>query len=357
MAMNDEFQKVDIIWISPWFGSLTSRYLEIFSKSNRRNFLITTDEHLDPKRPTFQNTWMYPSKNSRLRKYVNLAKIQIKVQNSDPKVVIADLPKRIPLLLTLLSLSLRFRLILSIHDPTPHDNADEVSRLISGLTRIVLKCSSGVLVFSELSKKIFAAQYPESNIYTIPLLPETKPGKPIYDHKKRKNFAMIGRWSNYKGFEEGLEFWREFTRLNPSNNDEMELWVSGLLEPIKPQDRLTLKSDKSFTWDQIRKALPEYKAVLLPYQSASQSGVQILAWSSGVACIVSDVAGLTQNQPPEISGTPLKNKKAWVDQLEKFSDSKYATRIGISGLESLSNIDVKFEIVSVLSRIVEGKNE
>jgi glycosyltransferase involved in cell wall biosynthesis len=130
----------------------------------------------------------------------------------------------------------------------------------------------------------------------------------------RQHFAMVGRWSTYKGFDIGIQAYEAFTKRYGFNN-ELHLWLSGAPDMQALPEGVICKSTSAFSWESLLKELPNYHAVLLPYRNGSQSGVQILAWSCGVPAIVSDIQGLIQLQPKCLPAISITHIDGWVDAM------------------------------------------
>ena len=195
------------------------------------------------------------------------------------------------------------------------------------LQNLLIKRSRGILTFSLLSSNLAKLHYPKSNVFVVPLLPESRTFKNFIFCNNRSNFAMIGSFAGYKGFEIGLNLWGEYIKLNKTT-EVLDLWLSGVENFKTEVPNVRIRSLKSYRADELETELPHYRAVFLPYKSSSQSGVQILAQAAGVACIVSDIQGLAQNQPSSPPVLNILDVSKWCHTIGVLSEGTHASQIG-----------------------------
>jgi hypothetical protein len=261
-----------------------------------------------------------------------MARLHRAISAYKPDVLLFDIPERIPQLVLGLLLSLRTRLVTVIHDAVPHDAAHSTSALVGFLQRLVIKKSVALVTFSDNSLKEIMVQYPQHQVFQVPLVPSLPANSMEVVLENRKNFAMIGRWSEYKGFDIGLKIWADYCRM--SNTDsQMDMWCSGLEEPIATEPNVRWRAFSSYTWEDFSAALPHYRGILMPYRSASQSGVQILAWDAGVPCIIPNLPGLEELQPACFPSIPLDHEDAWLDSIRTLDSSNVSIELGLLGKE------------------------
>jgi len=332
--MAGTLSKVDLIWYSPWFGDLTSNYLDELSQAGISCLLITSDAHLDNSEIKFSPNHkikLHGTLFEKLKAYVQLRRY---FSTLKPEVFLFDMQSRFIPLLFLLTVSRRVKCAVAIHEIRPVDKKHRPNRLVTLLQRILVYKSGRILTFSPLSEELARCAYPEADVFTTPLLPPSRQFRDFVCTEKRQNFAMIGHYSEYKGLEFALSVWQKYVKLEESE-EVLELWLSDAEELQIEIPNVRIRSLKSYIARQMEADLPTYKAILLPYKIASQSGVQILAQSAGVACVVSDVLGLVQNQPPFLPRLAMDDEDAWVKAISKISKSETKGELGTLSRDTL----------------------
>ena len=319
-----------VVWYGPWFGTLDSRYCEILERGGWEMKLVTTGRHLDSGFQTFRNTSIIPASSTKYQKLRALRETVKQIADHNPDLVLLDMPTTLGDILVGLIVSLRRRTILLIHDAIPHDLAHEARPLIQILQRLLTASSRALLTFSETSMSQLLKLHPKKQVFSTFLLPSAAISELAHTAAHKKDFAMVGRWSSYKGFDIGLKFWEKFQKINMCE-DNLDLWCSGLTAKIPVPQGVTWMSFQQFDWNDLLSALPQYKAVLLPYRSASQSDVQMLAWASGTVCIVSATGGLVEYQPSALEPIDIDDDASWHSALLRLSEPQEAELLGADG--------------------------
>ena len=165
----------------------------------------------------------------------------------------------------------------------------------------------------------------------VALLPEVSLGNLKIGPRARKNFVMVGRWSDYKGFDIGLDIFQKYRELTKTKSN-LELWCSGAEDIRVELPGVVWRSAARFDWADLLKALPNYRAVLLPYRSATQSGVQVLAWHLAVPCLISDLPGLVENQPPFLESLNISDYPSWFKMLNQMESDSFVNEVGLMGM-------------------------
>ena len=109
----------------------------------------------------------------------------------------------------------------------------------------------------------------------------------------RRGFAMVGRWSHYKGFDIGLDAWRNLPDAIRKEHP-LEVWQRIGSDHPPFEDESLVWHSGGFAWEEVAEMLSRVAYVLLPYRSASQSGVQVLAQQCGARVIYTDLPGLRE---------------------------------------------------------------
>ena len=327
-ALND----LIICWYAPWFSSLRSNYLRILELNGYKCKLITSTSHFDSSVDLYRSASTFDLRKPFVKRLKSLSNIYREVHRSRANVLVCDIPNRLPQCVLVLLLTLRFRTLIAIDDVYPHDEAHKVRNMVATFQKWIVSASAGVITFSSNSAGMAKQKYPRARVFTVPLIPEVSEFShfsPI-EASSRSNFVMIGRWSKYKGFEKGIELFKSYIESNDSESN-LEIWCSGLDSPLIEDPRIVWRAHKSFTWHQLCLALPHYKGVLLPYLSASQSGVQSLAWDAGVPCLVSDLPGLAEFQPGVVPPIPIEATAKWIDAISELDQGEILDEISLEG--------------------------
>lgn len=326
-------RRIRVVWLSLWFGSLTSNYLRIIEGDDFECKLITSLNHLDPNRELFCNSYCIEFSKSRVFRIFELLKVVKEGFKTHPDLLIIDISPRAPILIAQLILAIRFPVLVTVHDPIPHDDQHRISGLSGLLSRLLLSRARGAITFSKYSSQLLKDDNWLKPVFNLPLLPEVATDGTEFK-TERANFAMIGRWSYYKGFDIGLEIWQKFQEFSDSN-EILDLWLSGAPHLTDLPEKVVVRSTDSFSWGDLMSALPFYRAVLMPYRSATQSGVQVLAWSLGVPCLVSSIDGFAQYQLPAFPGISIHNLDEWVGNLFNLLETDYDIDLGERGKQFL----------------------
>ena len=326
-----------VCWVAPWFSSLDSVYCQVLADSGYDMLLVASDAHYDQTVKLFEPSIKFSLRSSKWEKIPLMNSLYRAIRKQAPDVVLFDLPQRIPLLLLAFALRRQSKFVLVIHDATPHDKSHEFHPIIRYLQNQLAVSSHGLLTFSNNSKNELLARYPEANVQTAPLLSEVPVAITVSENRVRRNFAMIGRWSDYKGFDIGLECWKAFQDVSETES-QLEMWCSGLDEIPESESNVIWRSSKSFLWTDLLEALPNYCGVLMPYRSASQSGVQVLAWDFGVPVLISALPGLIEFQPDCLPAISLGDQESWVQAIAGLEDSSRAESVGIQGSRQLKEL-------------------
>lgn len=326
-------RSIRVVWLSLWFGSLSSNYLRIIEGAEFECKLVTSSNHLDPIKELFHDSYFIKFSKLRIFRIFDTIKVVKAVLTTRPDLLIIDLSPRTPILIAQWLLASIYPVLVTIHDPVPHDAQHAINGFPQMIKSLLLSRAQGAITFSDYSSKLLRGTDWNKPVFNLPLLPEIINNDTKFEFE-RANFAMIGRWSPYKGFDIGLEMWRNFQQFSETK-DVLEMWLSGAPILSDLPDRVVVRSTQSFSWDDLMLALPFYRAVLMPYRSATQSGVQVLAWSLGVPCLVSDIEGFVQYQLPSLPGVSVDDSDQWVMKVTDLLKTEYAIDLGRRGRDFL----------------------
>lgn len=344
-----------ICWYAPWFSSMRSNYLRILEEQGFECHLVTSQSHFDPTIELFHKSKVVDLNVSARRKIVSLVSIYRHITGLKPDLIFCDIPSRPPQCLLVLFLLISNTGLIAIDDVVPHDKADVPSRLVSMMHRMIVRRAAGIVTFSCNSAELAKNRYKDKPVFSVPLVPEISVFSDMIPipQKQKKNFVMIGRWSEYKGFDLGAEIFCNYLEKHPSESI-LDIWCSGIEKPPFEHPNIVWRSLSSFSWQELSQTLPSYKAVLMPYRTASQSAVQNLSWDAGVPCLVSNLAGLIETQPPDLPAIPIDDVDAWTQAIFELDNENAPDKIAIQGQEFSRSIRSKEIVAQSFVMVIES---
>jgi glycosyltransferase involved in cell wall biosynthesis len=164
------------------------------------------------------------------------------------------------------------------------------------------------------------------------------------DHFRRnaKNFVCFGRMEQYKGISLLLDAFEDLK----SHDPEVHLKILGSKLSASVGDRaLALGVDVRTGWfsdEQLAAALSTSGVVVLPYLSATQSGVAATALANGLPVIVTDVGAMREQVDNERTGLvvpPLDARALSAAMLRLARDPLLATAMSSEALDRSRSTD------------------
>ncbi|MBC3761746.1 glycosyltransferase [Quadrisphaera oryzae] len=183
------------------------------------------------------------------------------------------------------------RRLIQVHDHEPHDANHELGLFKRTLRAWQLRRAHGLIAFSQNVAKHLRARFPEKVVSAAQLLsemPDSYVDAPR-EHATRKHFLFIGRLYPYKNV--GLV--QEVARTVLSGTGE-ELHVLGSGPETVRSDDVVKHLKARFEFAELAVDGGGYRAMLMPYTSATQSGVQLVAAQLGLPCILTRTPGLME---------------------------------------------------------------
>jgi glycosyltransferase involved in cell wall biosynthesis len=235
------------------------------------------------------------------------------------------------------------RVINVLHDVIPH-SGDKNVRKVEIYNKVIAKTSKEIIVHSDFSKQAFKKYKSNAIVHLTDLWREFRE---IQEPVTTNTVLFFGRVNHYKGIDNLMKI--------AKNLPNVKFLVVGKFDSdcISYIDELSLMNNVSVlnkNVDEIE--MSEYftscELVIIPYNSASQSGVVIDAYSHSRPVIVFDVGGLSEQVKDGYSGFVVKNrdivefsnlvnyyinlswkdKCMWSNNAWEFGFNKYSTQIG-----------------------------
>jgi glycosyltransferase involved in cell wall biosynthesis len=215
---------------------------------------------------------------------------------SGVKVIIFDSAHISNIPIAILAKVFRFRLIFTIHDWIPHEGDQQ----------------NKVKVYNKFVKKNLANEFV--------VFSHVKSDKPLHvmklggyeriktDNNTSKNFLFFGRIEPYKGIENLINISDMIFEIDP----QFKLVIAGsgdspFLKPLSQKKNVEVinrfVTDKELEW-----FLSDSCCVILPYISATQSGVILHTYSASRAVVAFDVGCLDEYIINKKTGILVKNK-------------------------------------------------
>ena len=209
----------------------------------------------------------------------------------------------------------RVIMIQCIHDFIPHEGDKEVGG-VELMNKAVCKMADHIVLRSRIHVPVFCNRYPlePARVHALELwrrypsfTPPTHSGKLLF----------FGRLNPYKGIENLLEV----VRLCP----ELEFQVVGKADPQTEDVVEALQKQKNVTMtlgyvsdEEMKEAFSDADYLILPYSSASQSGVIIDAYKYSRPVVAYDVGAIHEQVADGVSGwlVPAGQNQRFADALK-----------------------------------------
>ncbi|WP_372872610.1 glycosyltransferase [Shewanella sp.] len=213
--------------------------------------------------------------------------------------------------------------IITIHDPIYHPGQFRslMTRILCLYSRLSYFCTKKLKIHLHSKRSIFPSilsLYGKNVIYPHPL-PETKFS--INHHNTTPVVAFMGRIEKYKGIDLFIQSIQEYEK---KYQDAIEILIVGKgevtgFESLRFDNRLTIVNE--FVSDiQFHKYMSEIDILILPYISATQSGVGYLAKAYGRKIVCTDVGNLADLIESESDGYIVeKNPRIIANAIHKIA--------------------------------------
>jgi len=190
----------------------------------------------------------------------------------------------------LLVLARRYRLVVTVHDPTPHPGEADVARWEAAVWRSLLRAADRVVVHGERLRERLPRSVARDRIAVIPhgIEPRPEPDPPPLE----RTVLLYGRLAKYKGLGVLLEAMELVWEQRP----DVKLLVYGKgPEADRLPDDPRIEASIGYLPEAMEDAMfARASVVVLPYIGGSQSGVGIRSLARGIPTVVTDVGSLPE---------------------------------------------------------------
>lgn len=234
-----------------------------------------------------------------------------------------------------LKLKKDIKILQTMHDAgTTHEsNNNSIRNLLARRYLLILhnrffKRVQSFVLLSDESIKTFSRLYPKmkNKIVSLPLgahMPDVSASKPNeLERMEGKFFLFFGRIDKYKGISTILKAMKQTVTDIPliiAGNGTFTDEEKELLNNSSNVHLLHRYIDDS----EMRWLIENAEVVLLPYISATQSGVIPIAYHCGKPVFVSNVPGLKQVVVDDVTGYICKTDQDWIDRIDSYTEGMF----------------------------------
>lgn len=277
--------------------------------------------------------------------YIKIFSI-IKANKYDLVHVLNGESRPLVLFLTLMARLYNTRLLISIHDPVPHPCA-YAEKLAYPIIMASRRLATELHIHEEIHKKHFVGW--NKTIHIIPLPDMTRCVHNVHGYEKEDSILFIGRIEPYKGLDNFIKIaldMRGFAKFVIAGSGKIE---KDIMEIIYKNDDLFEINNDYLSEEEFVDYLDRSRVCLLPYHSATQSGIPPMAISRKCVPVGFDVGGL---------GSQIINSGGIAVEAGNLSELKIAIKAAFnyddSYLEMISKKEDKF--VSLVRNLYSSMN-
>ena len=300
----------------------------ILDLNNSKTFLDTT-EKLRKGLKNRQPNYLHVSKIN----LKNMLKLFDQVLRSKYIISMSPSPLNIPI--CIISKILNKKFFVGLHDIIPHEGKKRNRTRIYNF--LLTKFAYKIILFSLFSYKQAKKYYKlrENKLLRINLALPNYPE--ILNLERRYDFALIGRLDKYKGVEEFIELAKKFP--NYSFLLAGELIMDDKIENLQNVDKFLFRLEFS----KYIELISSTKILILPYKSATQSGVLLDALFTKTFVIARDVGAMKEQLETYRNGVLYNDFSELIDfikNIENFSDFKITENELNSAIKKIEEQDI-----------------
>lgn len=241
-----------------------------------------------------------------------------------------------------------------IHDLIPHQG-DKQEKSVHLMNKAVCKLADYIVLCNQkyVSKVTEIYGVPQKKVRVIEMWRRfPKYTKPSYS----KRALFFGRMNPYKGVDNLLEIAKLCPEIQFDVVGRVDPQVQNLVEELRKLPNITMNTGY-VTDKEMEQAFIKADWIVLPYNSATQSGVVIDGYRYGRPCIAFNVGAITEQVADGISGylIPKANNVAFSEKLKmviNFSEKDYkemsiaAYEYGISKYSAEGAVERFLQVIS-----------
>ena len=255
---------------------------------------------------------LFSAKKINLKQFISLLALIL-----DAKSVVSPTPSPLNIFILLFSKILRKKFYVGIHDPEPHEGQKFKRTIIYNY--FVTKFSDGIIVFSKFSESILKKKNPRKKIQQLLLLPSRKKNSNNNSKKELKyDFSLVGRLEKYKGIGEFIKIAAELpkSKFLLAGEDLIGINKNELPNNI-------IFENVYLDFEKYIEYIHNSKALLLPYISATQSGVITDAFHCKTYTISRNVGAIKEQLELFKNGEVFSSFEEGLEICRTISENKY----------------------------------
>lgn len=257
----------------------------------------------------------------------------------------------------------RYPRVLTIHDHIKHEGADSKRRFIRKriniYERYLRRIPEAVIVHSETIKNETEKLLPWVKDQVVAIHHGPLGIKPLYSDKNDKqadSVLFFGRIEKYKG----LKYLVEAIKILKDQNFKVRVTIAGTGSDLQIYKEKILKDnsfaliEKYFTREEVKELFEKSSIIVLPYTSATQSGVAALAINYGCAVVASNVGGIKEFVRNNYNGMiiPPNNSEKLAEAIKKLIENPVlAKEMGQNG-QKLAKSEFSWEEIASQTKIM-----
>lgn len=242
--------------------------------------------------------------------------------------------------------------VISIHDIIPHNNGFG-SFLLQLFYKITIKnCDKIIVRNQKQNSKLIQNEKDKGRVEYLPLWYDFKD---LVLNEKKGNVLFFGRLNRYKGIDNVVKIARKLDMINFIIAGNPEKDVKKELDDIAKIKNVKLIA-KSISSVEKNRLFNDSDCVILPYNSATQSGVIIDSYKFSLPVLVFDVGALSEQIQDNYSGYIIKpgdidafcDKIKYIEKMDEMDYYKLRSNAFNFGVQHYSTFSVYKKFISII---------